>query len=338
MALIAITLAFLAIPAAIGYFAPSRWRIVVIVLWLLLPVFVVAGLVLREVTLAAAPATDFGLYTQAAEFMFVFGVLPFEIFSAAGFAGGLALRKKRAPPDANPGVPGTPQGVSKPPISARAVSPGVGQDRWVARHVGFERDGLVIDGVDIWAAEWRRVIGPPIDLPHPSYPQQLHTFQQYDLTEGPRSVRLAAAELSNGVWGFYTQLTEDVALSGVSANGPLRYENRYPEVPGPRPTNLASVAFLWNATTGCLIADASAWTSSQVAAEEGGTLLLSLRQDDRDALFRIDPAAWRFQQVGSALGTESLDQLAGALRQLRTARGRRGVPGSAYGAGRIGPR
>ena len=98
LALIAITLAFLAIPAAIGYFAPSRWRIVVIVLWLLLPVFVVAGLVLREVTLAAAPATDFGLYTQAAEFMFVFGVLRFEIFSAAGFAGGLALRKKRAPP------------------------------------------------------------------------------------------------------------------------------------------------------------------------------------------------------------------------------------------------
>jgi hypothetical protein len=94
-------------------------------------------------------------------------------------------------------------------IPPPAIRPDVGRDRWVARHIGFEHDGLVLDGVDIWAGEWRPIAGPPVELPHPAYPDQLHEFSQYDVAEGPRSIRVAATELSNGRLGvlYYSTLT-----------------------------------------------------------------------------------------------------------------------------------
>jgi hypothetical protein len=309
-------LVLFAIPTAVGYFLTRRWRIVAIVLWLLLPVFVGVGLTVREFTLSAPDETDFGLYGQAFGYIFVFGVLLFEICSGAGFALGFTLRRKRSRPDAEGGIERPPAIVQKPPIPPPAIRPDVGREGWVARHIGFEHDGLVLDGVNIWAGEWRPVVGRPVELPHPSYPDQLHEFRQYDVAEGPRSIRVAATELSNGVWGFYTWRADDIVRSAVTANGLLRYENHYPDVVGRRPDSLATVAFIWNATTFRLIADGSAWTSSRIAAEEDGTLLLSLRHFDRDALFRIDPLTWRFQAVGLANGPESLDRLADMLWQV----------------------
>jgi hypothetical protein len=201
---IAKMLIFLAIPAAVGYFLPKPWRIVAIVLWLLLPVFVVVGLTVREFTISAPYETDYGLHGQAFGYIFGFGVLSFEICSGAGFALGSTLRRRCSRPGAKGGIERPPAIVQKPPIPPPAIRPDVGRDRWIVRHIGFEHDGLVLDGVNVWEGKWRPVVGPPVELPHPAYPDQLHGFSQYDVAEGPRSIRVAATELSNGVWGFYT--------------------------------------------------------------------------------------------------------------------------------------
>lgn len=70
---------------------------------------------------------------------------------------------------------------------------------WVVAHIGVEADGVMLSGVDIWEADWRPTDEPPILLPHPSYPTQIHTFRVFEA----KGVRFAACELSNGVWGFY---------------------------------------------------------------------------------------------------------------------------------------
>ena len=72
---------------------------------------------------------------------------------------------------------------------------------WKYAHIGFEGDGAKIGGVSVWKSEWRG-LGQSVDLPHPSYPNQIHSYHVYDLGEGS-VVQFAAAELSYGVWGFY---------------------------------------------------------------------------------------------------------------------------------------
>src|SRR5271168_3695062 len=97
-------LVLFAIPTTIGYFLTRGWRIVAIVLWLLLPVFVVVGLTVRAFTLSAPDETDFGLYGQPFGYIFVFGVLSFAVCSGAGFAVGFTLRRKRSRPNAKAGI------------------------------------------------------------------------------------------------------------------------------------------------------------------------------------------------------------------------------------------
>ena len=74
---------------------------------------------------------------------------------------------------------------------------------WRAVHVGFERDGLRLDGVSVWDKRWREVTREPLTLPHPAYPQQRHSFWIYEVGDPAHPVRFATGELSNGVWGFY---------------------------------------------------------------------------------------------------------------------------------------
>lgn len=74
---------------------------------------------------------------------------------------------------------------------------------WRDVHVGFEGDGLKIGGVKVWSAEWRRTDLRAVQLPHPAHPHQRHMFHVYEVGNGPKPVRFAAGELSNGVWGFY---------------------------------------------------------------------------------------------------------------------------------------
>jgi hypothetical protein len=40
-------------------------------------------------------------------------------------------------------------------------------------------------------------------LRHPTYPNQTHQYDIYEIGDAERPVRFAAGELSNGVWGFY---------------------------------------------------------------------------------------------------------------------------------------
>jgi len=74
---------------------------------------------------------------------------------------------------------------------------------WRNVHVGFEGDDLKIGGLDVWKHTWRSAGIEPLNLPHPSYPSQIHRYIIYDIGDERGAVRFAAAELSNGVWGFY---------------------------------------------------------------------------------------------------------------------------------------
>jgi hypothetical protein len=74
---------------------------------------------------------------------------------------------------------------------------------WQNVHVGVEDDGLKIEGLDVWRHDWRWSNEAPLDLPHPSYQNQLHRYRICEIGSSEHPIRFAAAELSNGVWGFY---------------------------------------------------------------------------------------------------------------------------------------
>lgn len=74
---------------------------------------------------------------------------------------------------------------------------------WQSVHVGIEGDSLEIGGLEVWRHKWRSTGEPHIDLPHPSYRNQTHQFNTYEIGDAGHLVRFAACELSNNVWGFY---------------------------------------------------------------------------------------------------------------------------------------
>jgi len=74
---------------------------------------------------------------------------------------------------------------------------------WRLEHIGLENDGLAIAGEDVWKQDWRNVKTETLQLPHPSYPNEIHCYWVYEIGDDARPVRFAAGELSNGVWGFY---------------------------------------------------------------------------------------------------------------------------------------
>jgi hypothetical protein len=74
---------------------------------------------------------------------------------------------------------------------------------WHEIHIGFEGDELTIDGLKVWSHKWRATGKPHLELPHPSYPNQIHQYVIYEIGDAEHPVRFAAGELSNGVWGFY---------------------------------------------------------------------------------------------------------------------------------------
>lgn len=74
---------------------------------------------------------------------------------------------------------------------------------WREVHVGTEGDDVQIAGIKVWQYDWRRTDEDAVQLPHPSYPQQRHNFNVYEAGPHSSQIRFAAAELSNGVWGFY---------------------------------------------------------------------------------------------------------------------------------------
>jgi hypothetical protein len=207
-------LAGLAVPALLAMFVPRRWLVVTLVTWALLPALVVLVLFLGEVVRTPSELAAPDQILRALLFYGGFLLLPWFVMSVAGYAAGLALRRRRARPATSPTTP--PQAptwqVSRPP-------PG---PEWRARHIGFELDGLILDGLDVWGSQWRRLGTDSVELPHPAHPKQRHRFRIYEAGHGSQARQFAATELSNGVWGFYTQGGGEERYAGTSADGSVR--------------------------------------------------------------------------------------------------------------------
>ena len=296
-----------AIPALIAIYAPPRWRAPAMLLWLVLPLLLALLPILSEIARnPSALADEF----QTLGFVGAFVAMIWIGVSLTGYAIGVALRKNNIAPKRGREAPPRPSAGVAPRAAIAAALPISG---WRARHVGFERDGLILDGLDIWAADWRRVNAPAVELPHPAHPGQTHAFRTYEAGHGAGARRFAATELSNGVWGFYTRDVQEEPPAGGSADGSLRFENSYGEFVGGRPANLAPTAYVWSVATGELLADGSAWTSSRVLPQEDGALLLALRHYNRDALFRLDPKTRTFRVLGERRPDESLSRLSQAV-------------------------
>ena len=74
---------------------------------------------------------------------------------------------------------------------------------WIAVGVVLEGDPVNVGGLNPWGLEWHSLESNPIELPHPSYPNQRHLIWVYEIRSGAKAVRFAAGELSANVWGFY---------------------------------------------------------------------------------------------------------------------------------------
>ena len=68
--------------------------------------------------------------------------------------------------------------------------------------VGSCRDGVrfEIDGLNVWDFEWRKTARA--NVKDPLYGQALE-FNVYEIATRTRSIRFAAGEFSNNVWGFF---------------------------------------------------------------------------------------------------------------------------------------
>jgi hypothetical protein len=297
-------LAALAIPAALAMFVPRPWLVAALVTWALLPLIVLLVLFIGEILHNPSELTQPG-ETRVA-FLFWGGLLtvPWFVVSAIGYAIGLALRRRDtrgAAVTARPALP-----PKDAPVRA-VVSPRLSQ--WRARHVGFERDGFILDGLDIWGSEWRRLGTSTPDLPHPAHPHELHRFRICEAGEGPQTRQFAATELSNGVWGFYTPIGADKQRAGTSANGSIRFENEFPGPDGEARERIAPTGRIWRVATGEMLADGSAWISSEVIPEANGSLLFALRHFGNDALFRLHPETGTFSVVGELRPDQPIDRL-----------------------------
>jgi len=74
---------------------------------------------------------------------------------------------------------------------------------WKAAAVVIEGRPMVIGGLNVWNHVWKRLPGPALQLPHLSYPLQLHPMTVYEITDRGECVRFAAGEVSANVWAFY---------------------------------------------------------------------------------------------------------------------------------------
>lgn len=76
-------------------------------------------------------------------------------------------------------------------------------DDWNAVGIVVECGPITIGGLNPWAFTWHQVQDEPVELPHPTYPNQRHLMLVYEIESDGHRVRFAAGELSANVWGFY---------------------------------------------------------------------------------------------------------------------------------------
>lgn len=82
-------------------------------------------------------------------------------------------------------------------MNSSGITPG-----WRVVAVVAEGGRVSIQGQSPWGRDWLKVPEKPITVSHPNYPSQRHQMVVYDL-DSDNSIRFAAGEFSNGVWGFY---------------------------------------------------------------------------------------------------------------------------------------
>ena len=290
------------VPALIGWRAPRRWLLPGLLLWLLAPLLVL--LVVAGVESARAPpgSVELGKLFYGLALIGSFFAVPWILACLVGFGLGSALRRSPAPtppiepaasaPPAEP-VRSDPQSPAPLGLTPRLLPP----SGWHAAHVGFDHDGFVLDGLDLWGLAWRDEGAPAVMLPHPAHPDQIHRFTVYTVHDAHRATRFAAAELSNGVWGFYRWILPADAAEAMSADGSLRYAHSYGEAMGGRYDAAAPMAALFEAATGERLFDGAGWYSSRIVPQPEGSLLLLLEQNGRQSIFRLDPAGASFHDL-----------------------------------------
>ncbi|MEO3472127.1 hypothetical protein AAFN86_09695 [Roseomonas sp. CAU 1739] len=309
------------VPAMIALWLPKRWRVAALVLWMLSPAAVL--LVLGLVEAAGSPTQDdMGKLVHALLLIGSFLAVPWLLACLAGFVTGGALRKRRQTPTvvaAPPALPVPARGPSaapspspRPDGNAFSLQPPSG---WVAAHVGTANDGLVLDGLDIWALPWRPEARPAVALPHPAHPTQMDSFTIYSVDDGRTATRFAAAELSASVWGFYRWVVPADAPEGRSTDGSLRYTHSDGELIGGRRDAVAPTATLNDARTGTLLFDGKDWEDSRVVPQRDGSLLLLLEQNRQQTLFHISPTRRSFRDVARPGAERPLADLAGAAAE-----------------------
>jgi len=74
---------------------------------------------------------------------------------------------------------------------------------WKFVWIGCDGESFLLVGLDPWRLEWHSLNEPTITVAHPSYPKQRHTMWVYELCAEGKTVKFAAGEFSNQVWGFY---------------------------------------------------------------------------------------------------------------------------------------
>ena len=74
---------------------------------------------------------------------------------------------------------------------------------WKCIGIGPEGERVSLSGVNPWNHPWTKASDVPVELPHPSYSNQLHKMNIYEIQTGGRSIIFAASELSASIWAFY---------------------------------------------------------------------------------------------------------------------------------------
>ena len=322
----ALVVAAVAVLSALLVFAPRVWLGRAMLGWAVSPLVAYAGVVAWDAVTRPGDPLSFNNVILGLSLLSAILVIPWAITCAAGFAIGFGLRRLvrrtgNPPTDPRPGR-GTPRRPATAPQPSTALSEassdkgaGDGVD-WREAHLGFESDGLKIDGVDVWGHPWVRADTPALQLAHPAYPEQMHRFTVQDIDAGGVRIRFAVSELSNGVWGFYVPRQRPFEIGAVSPDGSLRYAQRRAEPVQGSPSRAMGWAILTDVATGRVLADCAAWSESRITANPDGGLFLRLRREDGEALFRIDPIARTFKNQGERGQDRPLHQLADAISEF----------------------
>jgi len=318
------------VPALIAFFVPRRARHWTLALWIFAPLLILFAVGASEIASGRSSSADLDKLIYGILLIGSFLALPWLFACGFGYALGALVRRTlrpeapRAPPPADP-VPAMVAKAPEPaPTAAPYAPPPADPDAptlappggWQAAHVGFENDDLEIDGLPIWSLPWRPEPGV-VTLAHPAHPGQLHRFDIYSVDDGMRATRFAAAELSNGVWGFYHWEVPRDARQGLSADGSLRYEHQQELVDHGLYDRDPPVARLYDSASGALLFDGDAWASSRIVPQPDGALLLALAHAEWQTIFRIDPETRSFRNLATPADERPLVELAAAAALAR---------------------